>query len=431
MFLQNLQKRLKQVDWITIILLLLIGLISLVMVAKTTSLEAFTGEETSFSEYWAKFNFSYIRKQALFILTGFVWIALLCAMDYRSLSHFVKVGWAFVVLLLVLVLFLGKNVNGTMRWFQIGSLQLQPSEYSKLVLIILVSKYCALSVEKNGYVKVDSDFWKMAGLVAVVIMLILAEPDNGTAIITLLICAVVIFSARLSWKAVLAIAGIGATVFLLMFFIGPRIPVPFSETITGEQEFIGMPDYARMRIVNFIGIDDNPRVIAALGIRDTALQQFDSQQLERAHESMAAGGMWGRDYFTPGSYAQLKYLAAAHTDFIFSATVETFGFVGGLVLIILYVLLLARLFILAFRARDNFGFFIIIGVIAMLFAHVFENVGMNLGIMPITGIPLPFMSYGGSSTWANMLAVGLALSVNMQRDTKRRNHAMKKQQADL
>ncbi len=404
---KNIAKKLKMVDWWIILILFIFYAIGLVILAKVMA-EPFTGEEKSLMDYVAKFEFSYIRRQTIFFLTGLLWIALFCAMDYRSLARLTNVGWLVIMAALVLVLFFGKDVAGTKRWFQMGSFNLQPSEYAKLLIIILASKLCAESVDKYGRVMVNQAFFKTVGMVALIVLLILFEPDTGTSIVCLLIFALVVFAGRLSWKAVLAIAGIAIAAFAVLFFTG------------GENGL--MKDYARMRIVNFLGIN-NERVIEVLKIDPTKAERFDSTQVEIAKISMAGGGIWGKGFFSTGSNAQLRYLPYAHTDFIFAAAVETFGFVGGVVIIFLYLALLVRCVMLAFRARDNFGFFIIIGVVGMILAHVFENIGMNIGIMPVTGIPLPFVSYGGSSMWANMLALGLVLMVNMQRDTKRRQHS--------
>ena len=406
---QSILKKLKMVDWWTLGLLFVFLATSMVLMAKTTA-DPFTGEEEALVDYLNKIDGYYIRRQLMFFGIGLISIAVLCLMDYRSLPRLTNLAWAGIILLLILVLFFGKNVAGTKRWFQFGNFNLQPSEYAKLVIIIMTAKFAAESVERHERIALDPEFFKLLGMIAIIIFLIMIEPDNGTAVVCLLIYAMIIFAGRLSIKAVLSIAGLGLSLFAILFFTGI------------------LPDYARMRIVNFLGLN-NQRVIEVLKIDPTKAARFDSTQVDMAKQSMAAGGMWGKGFFSTGSNAQLRYLPEAHTDFIFAAAVETFGFAGGVFINVLYLLLLGRCMMLAFRARDNYGYFIIVGVVSMLFAHIFENIGMNIGIMPVTGIPLPLISYGGSSLWANMLAIGLVLMVNMQRDVKRRHSTV--QQSEL
>ena len=162
-----------------------------------------------------------------------------------------------------------------------------------------------------------------------------------------------------------------------------------------------MKDYQQQRILSFF----NP----------SAQSADATMQVDQAKLAIGSGQFLGKGLFAPGSLSQLNYVPEKHNDFIFAVTVEAFGFLGGLILIILYFLLIGRTFMLALRAKDDFGAYIIVGVAAMTLFHVVENIGMNLGILPVTGIPLPFFSYGGSSMVTNCIAFGMVISVDMRR----------------
>lgn len=394
----EIKKQLKMVDWPIIILLLIFMVASLAILVQTTA-KPFDGTEEGWAGISEKLNFYYPRLQLVWYLSGFVWIAVMCAMNYNTLAKLSRWGILIFALLLVAVLF-QKSIRGISGWFSVGDRGIQPAELTKLLLIVVMAKFASEQVDAHDRIRFDREFLKTTGIVGIFVGLVMMQPDTGTAMVYLAIFVGVLFAGRINWKVIVTVLLSVLIVFLLMFFTGL------------------LPDYIVMRVLIFLGMD-NPETMAIVNIPEAALELYDSAQQDTAAAAIASGGIYGKGFFQPGSLVQLNYLPEAHTDFIFASAVEATGFVGGLVIIILYALLIGRCMYLAFRARDSLGYFIIVGVICMQLAHIFENIGMNIGIMPITGIPLPFISYGGSNLWTNMMGMGLVLMVNMRRPQKR------------
>ena len=219
-------------------------------------------------------------------------------------------------------------------------------------------------------------------------VLVVLQPDMGTAVVMLAIFVCILFISKISWKYVIsAIVGAGVLLPMSYFYI--------------------LNDDQKKRIDVFL----NP----ALDETGTGI----GMQVIRSKQAIGSGQMYGKGYFSEGTLAQLKYVPERQTDFIFSGIVEGLGFVGGTVLIVAYFLLIFRWLWVALHAKDHLGTCIAIGGVGMLLAHVFENIGMTIGLMPVTGIPLPFISYGGSNLLANMMCVGLVLNVWMRRQIRR------------
>lgn len=374
----------KYVDWFLIAIIVILVGYSLLSILNATA-SPFTGDESTFSEFLANLDLSTAGWQIIFFLFGLGCMFLVMLLDYHTLAHFTEwIYWVCVILLVAVKLF-GSAQNGTSGWFMIGSRGFQPAEVCKILIIIVLAKIFADRTEGNEEgIQTLRDVFPMLWRILIPVVLIAIQPDFGTAIVYVFIFLVMLFMAKVSWKVVLWLLAIAA-VMLGIFYLT-------------------MEDYQRTRLLAFF----NPEAQAVVDADATL-------QVDQAKMAIGSGQFFGKGLFTPGSLSQLGYVPESHNDFIFAVTVEAFGFLGGIVLIVLYFLLIGRTFMLSLRARDDFGAYIIIGVAAMMLFHVVENIGMNVGILPVTGIPLPFFSYGGSSMVTNCIAIGMVISVDMRR----------------
>jgi rod shape determining protein RodA len=306
-------------------------------------------------------------------------MALVAIVDYRRFRDHWYVGWAAAVLLLALVVSpLGTESKGTQAWFQFGAFQLQPSEFAKPAVILALAGYASLH---EG----DLDIRRLGvamGLVLVPIGLIFLQPDIGT----ILVFVAVMMGALL-------VAGARPRHIALLTFVGLI-------GVVGVLQMDVLEDYQRARLTAFIDPTDD--------LQRAAYNQNQSKI------AIGAGGFTGAGLFR-GSQTNLSYVPEQHTDFIFTAIGEELGFLGASTVLMLYTLMVWRTWRTAQLARDLSGTLICAGVMALLVFQVFQNVGMTMGIMPITGIPLPFLSYGGSATLAMFISVGLVLNVHMRR----------------
>ena len=368
-------------DWTTLILICLIFAVGLITIINVTA-SPFTGEETTPAQFFSKLNLSFAIWQLVFFGVGLVMIFICGLIDYHVLVPYIKWMYLVCIALLVAVLFFGSRQRGTTGWFMIGNRGFQPGEVCKIIIIFVLARTVSRQTEasKEGITDLKQLMPSLI-LVAIPMLLIMRQPDYGTAFVYIVIYLAIIFVARTSWRVLM----------MLLMMAGILVPIVW----------FSMEDWQRLRIFTFL---------------DPNYENSDAGlQVAQAQMAIGSGGIWGKGLFAPGSLSQLGYVPEQHNDMIFSAAIETYGFVGGIVILILYVLLIIRTFMLAMRAKDDFGTFIIIGVAAMMIFHVLENVGMNLGLLPVTGIPLPFFSYGGSNLVTNMIAYGMALSVDMRR----------------
>ena len=321
----------------------------------------------------------FLRRQAVFSLIGLGVMALVATVDYRIARDFAPMIYAASVAGLLLVLSpLGSNRRGAQAWFQIGGFQLQPSEPAKVGLIVCIAAYAA---HHRG----DLDGRRMIGalaLAAVPMALIELQPDLGTMLVfaSIVIATLLVAGARPRHMALLGLAGVVAV--FAVFHLGL------------------LKDYQRDRLGAFLNPSENTHRSA--------------YNLNQSKIAIANGSLTGKGLFK-GTQTKLSYVPEQHTDFIFTVVGEELGLVGSGLLLALFALVVWRVWRAAALAKDLCGTVICIGVLAMLVFQVFENVGMTMGIMPITGIPLPFMSYGGSATIATFAAIGLVLNVHMRR----------------
>jgi rod shape determining protein RodA len=305
-----------------------------------------------------------------------MWVA--TNIDYHALMTQSWLLYFASVTLLIAVLVVGKRAFGSTRWIALpGGIHLQVSEFAKIAIILLVAR--ALTELRTDVLE-RRDLLKLAGLIVLPMALIAKEPDLGTALTYLPILAIGVFLAGMPWKYWLAIGVVAAIV----------VPIGF----------VSLQGYQKARIVSFLDPERDP--------------QGTGYQLIQSKIAVGAGGTWGKGV-TKGSQTQLRFLPVPHTDFIFSAFAEEHGFIGVMLVLILYFVLLMQIVQNAQTAPDRAGMYICMGVGALLLFHILVNVGMVVGRMPVTGIPLPLMSYGGSSIWSTFLMLGLVNSVRVRR----------------
>ena len=321
-------------------------------------------------------------KQAIMMGVGVVGIALFLLVDYRWLQTFAWPGYFAALALLGVVAFHGKKVLGARRWLQVGPLQVQPSEFVKIAVIILVARYFSrdeTGARKGQYGLVD--LWRPFLYVLVPVALVMKQPDLGTALVTFFIAFTMIMFAKVRWRDLIVLAATGAAASV---FAWQRVLKP----------------YQKGRLITFL----NPEAYA----KSTGYHAIQSV--------IAVGsGQWSGKGWGEGTQNQLSFLPEQHTDFIFSVWAEEHGFLGGVFLVSLYGFLVLAALDVAANARDKFGAFLGIGVAALFFWHAFINMGMVTGIMPVVGVPLPLFSYGGSSVLADLLGVGILLNISLRR----------------
>jgi len=373
---------LKKIDWLLLLIVFVLVLYGAVAITSATS-PGFSSDEMTLEEYMGQLDFSYGGLQLIFFAVGLVAILLILWMDYNNLRDFSDIiYWASVALLVAVWLF-GTTINGTTGWFRIGNRGVQPAELCKVTIILVLAKEFAKRTEgRSDGITRFQDLWPMFWRFSIPFALILLQPDWGSAMVYIFIFFGMLFMAKTSFKIIgLLMAG---TVSLM--------PVAW----------LLMEDFQKKRITTFL---DPASDLEGAGFN-----------VLRAKVVGSSGGLNGKGFFSSDLLTQQSnYLPEKQTDFIFSANSEAAGFVGGLILIILYGLLIFRMIQLSSRAKDDFGTYLVLGVSFMLLFHIFENIGMNIGLMPVTGIPLPLFSYGGSNILTTMLAIGLVLNVNMRR----------------
>ncbi len=316
-------------------------------------------------------------KQIVWVGTGLAMMWITATIDYHSLLGRVFYFYIAAVALLITTGLIGNKIFGSSRWIKVGPFTLQTSEFVKIVLVLLVAKYLTdLKAETLEW----KDLAKLAGFVGVPMLLVMKEPDLGTALtyLPILICGILM--AGLRWKYLLIITGI----LVVTLPIGYHFLKP----------------YQKDRLVSFIYPDRDPK--------GTGFQVIQSRI------AVGNGGMWGRGA-KESSQTHLGFLPVPHTDFIFSSFAEEHGFVGIVIALVLYFLLIMQVVQNGQTATDKAGLYLCMGVAALLLFHVLVNVGMVVGRMPITGIPLPLMSSGGSNTWSIFLMLGLVNSVRLRR----------------
>jgi rod shape determining protein RodA len=363
------------VDYILVIATLLVSAVGLVMVYTATRGPLLAqGDDPK----------TFLKKQGLFVVLGIITMVVVALIDYRRLEPLANALYWLIVLALLGVFAVGSSAQGAARWFSLGPLQLQPSEFAVLALILAVAAYCARRDEEGLAWR---DVFRLVIMAGIPIVLVLLQPDLGTAMIMVIVLLVL-----------LAVAGLPVRI-LVFLLIGVAL-VAFVSVEGGL-----LHHYQIARLTTFLNPNaksTNPYVQEAI---------YNGQQAKNA---IGSGGVFGSG-IGHGAQTNLGYVPEQQTDFIFTAVGEQLGFVGSVGLLALLGVIAWRVLHAAVVARDIFGRLICAGLFAFFSFSVFQNAGMTMGIMPITGIPLPFVSYGGTAVLVFFAAVGLALSVGARR----------------
>lgn len=354
------------IDWTLIGLVLIISLLGIVNIYSATTPYKIVGEP-------------YYLKQMYWLCFGMFISLAVCSLDYHLLEDFSYWTYGFAVFLLLVVLLFGRSSMGATRWLKLGAISIQPSEPMKLVIVATFARFFT-RFQVDGGMTVR-DLALPLAILAFPALLIMKQPDLGTASLVVLIAMSMAFYVGLRWSTVVTFALVTIPVCWLAWakFLRP---------------------YQKNRILDFL----NPER-SRLG---------SGYHIIQSKIAVGSGGFLGKG-FIKGTQSQLRFLPEQHTDFAFSVFAEEWGFAGCLVILALYVLLVLWGLNIAQRCNDRFGCLLAVGVTAMLFWHTVINIGMVIGMFPVVGVPLPFFSYGGTSMITSMVGVGILQSISMRR----------------
>jgi rod shape determining protein RodA len=313
----------------------------------------------------------YAIRQTGWAVMSVVAYIVVVAVDYRKLMDLAYPIYSATLFLLFITVLTAPNVKGSQSWFSLGFIRFQPSEFAKISLILILTKFL------SRYPPLSlTSFLGGLGVGAPLLLLVLAQPDAGSALVYVVIIAAALFVAGTPLKYLFSTLALGAGILPFAWFF--------------------LKDYQKMRLLVFLDPTRDP-----LGAGYNALQ---------SRIAVGSGSVWGKG-FLQGLQSKLRFLPEPHTDFIFSVYAEEFGFWGSFVLLVLFGIIFARVVAAGMKSRDVRGKLIVAGVAAWVWFQMFESIGMNIGLMPITGLPLPFLSYGGSSLLSLSIALGLVSSV--------------------
>ena len=326
----------------------------------------------------------YVTRQSVYAVIGLALMALLARADYSRLRELKYGLYAVMIGLIVLVIGVGSTARGSRRSFDLAFISFQPSELGKLLLILTLSAFVVDRVRRLR----DRDTTARAMLVALVpAMLVMLQPDLGTSLVYVVVVLAVLFVAGTPGRHFAALAAIGAVGIAFTLVAAPAVGVDV------------LKPYQKERLTAFLNPSDDPA--------DAGYQQNQSRI------AIGAGQKTGRGS-EHATQTRLNFLPEHHTDFIFAVVGEEYGFLGASIVLSLFALLIWRALRILTMAKNLYGALIAGGIVAMLMFQVFVNVGMTIGIMPITGVPLPLMSYGGSSVLMTLMAVGILQSIHVQ-----------------
>ncbi len=314
-----------------------------------------------------------VFRQGLFAGVGLVIYLTVALIDYHVLQSLDRWIYLFIIAILVLTQIVGDTFGGSQRWLPLPFFDVQTSELSKVLMIVVLASYLR---EDERNLESAGPFLLSALLLAPAVLLIYKQPDFGTALILLATWTGMVYLAGVRWR------------HLVILVIGGFVATPIV--------WFQLEDYMRDRVIMFFRADHDP--------------SGASYNVTQALISIGSGGMWGKGLFR-GTQSQLYFLRVRHTDFIFSVLAEELGFAGALLFLLLFAFLILRVLRIAANAQDDYGRLIAAGVGIMLLVQTVVNVGMNVNLMPVTGLPLPLVSYGGSSLITILFALGLTQSV--------------------
>ena len=356
-------------DWVLLAFILLICSLGVLEIYSTT--------------YGTKFAGAHVR-QIYWIMAGLALMLTVSLINYQILLE--NAHWFYIasIVSLLAVAVVGKKYLGARRWILLpGGQHFQPSEWVKLVLILALARYFSGEGEREA---LPSDVVKAGLIVAVPMLLVLKQPDLGTALTYMPVAIMGLFLGGIQFRHAAVIAVVAGVLVPALWIYGPRVHL--------------VKQYQKDRLTAFL--------------HPEADSQKSGYQLEQSKIAVGSGGIWGKGV-RKGTQTQGSFLPEPHTDFIFAAWAEEHGFVGAVALLLLYFMVLMRLIHNAQTAPDSAGGFVVMGVVAILLFHILVNAGMVVGFMPVTGIPLPLMSYGGSSVLFMFLALGIVMNIRMRR----------------
>ncbi len=335
---------------------------------------------------------NFLLKQIINYAIGCVIIAVVIRLDSDQLKKLTWYAYGAGILLLVFLIIAPESIapvkNGAKNWFNVPGLgSLQPSEFVKIFIIVALARVIDDHHQKNTIKTISTDFWLLVKLVVITMvpLALIIKQDLGTSMVFLAILLGMIFISGISWKLLMPIFSVGTALISVIFYfvlLKPEI----------LEKYLGVKQYQFSRIYSWLDPYN--------------FQSSTGYQLTRSLLAIGSGQTGGKGYGN-----REVYLPESHTDFIFSVVGEEFGFIGASVLVSLFFLLIYHITKVGMETKNNFYTYICVGIISMITFHVFQNIGMTIGVLPITGIPLPFISYGGSSIMGNMLGIGLIFSI--------------------
>ena len=380
----NTRNLLAEFDWLLFVALAGLMIVGALFIYSATMVNAATASAPFYAQRW-------FRQVVLWYGGGLVCAGLVSTVSYHRITRFALVFyWANIVFLLgVLIPGIGSMRYGARRWIDLGFFQFQPSEFAKLALILALAHYLSRPKDELRDVRV---FLNALAMIVLPFVLVLKEPDLGSALLLLPVGLVMMFVAGVPGRFLSYLVG-GAVLVVSLLLVDVLFAPPEWQ--------IKLEDYQRRRLLVFFG-------------RET--RGGDSYNVRQALISVGSGGLTGKGWMQ-GTQNALGYLprAVAHNDFIFSVIAEESGFVGSVIVITLYTVVLFVGIRIASEARDRLGKLLATGGVTLLFCHVFINIGMNIRLMPVTGVPLPLLSYGGSSVLCSLIAAGLLQNVHIHR----------------
>ena len=341
-------------------------IMSLVIIGSATHINT-----PSDDRYW------FVARQGLFALVNIGVAAFLMNFDYKLLQGYGNKLYIFNLIILLAVMVVGQSALGAQRWISIGPISIQPSEFSKIIMIVSLA---TMLEDKVGKLNTLHDLLPVAAYVGVPFLLVLKQPDLGTSLVFMAIFLGMIFACGINLRLLGGFFAAGVAMLPVLWHF--------------------LKDYQKMRITVFMDPNVDP-----LG---------SGYHIIQSKIAIGSGMLFGKGLFE-GTQSQLNFLPENHTDFIFAVVGEEFGFIGVVVLLLLYLVILWRAIRIAKDASDVFGRLLAVGISSMLAFHVLVNVGMTLGIMPVTGIPLPLMSYGVSSLTTNIMSIVILLNIQQRK----------------
>ncbi|MCQ2373865.1 MAG: rod shape-determining protein RodA [Phascolarctobacterium sp.] len=359
----DFKRILKNLDW------WLIGAVILLMAAGLVLIDSATHSfAVSTGKAW------HVQRQSMFMIIGIIMVIISLKFDYQDLKSYAKPLYIFNLVLLIAVMAFGKTQLGAQRWIQIGSFSFQPSEFSKVFLIICLADFID---KRTEWLEEFKDYVPIFLYILIPFVLVMKQPDLGTSLTFIAIFIGMIFICGFKWKWI-ACCTVSFVALMPVFWMI-------------------LKDYQKNRIRVFLNPELDP--------------YGSGYHVIQSKIAIGSGALFGKGWLE-GTQSQLNFLPENHTDFIFAVAGEEFGFIGTLCIILLYLIIIWRGITIALNAPDNFGTLLAVGVTSMFMFHILVNIGMTAGIMPVTGVPLPFLSYGVSSLTTNMMLIGILLNIN-------------------